>query len=192
MDLYRTFPNLPYLTVGRSSPWTPEMVTWTLITVSTDCWLVWGCKVGKLSVSMWFCHFAWSPGRAALSGGSGVCGKCNLFFFLKLKARVQLHCSQKLLQASAKQLPQDSSSVANPPQPSRVVFCSTSLMHEEKRASLQKAEKENETGLKNPSFKTMLKLLRGRRTVPCTLRIWGIGRLIFVLWDSLFCFGGFF
>lgn len=47
MDLYRTFPNLLYLTAGLSLPWTPETVTWTLITVSIDCWFVLGVQSWK-------------------------------------------------------------------------------------------------------------------------------------------------
>lgn len=54
MDLYRTFPNLLYLTAGRSLPWIPETVTWTLITVSIDHQFILGCKVGRLSNLMQF------------------------------------------------------------------------------------------------------------------------------------------
>lgn len=49
MDLYRTFPNLPYLTVGRSLPWTPGTATWTLTTVSTHCCFGWGCRGARLA-----------------------------------------------------------------------------------------------------------------------------------------------
>lgn len=64
------------------------------------------------------CCLALSPGRT-VSSGAGV--EVNTVFSMKLETRVQ-YCSLKLPQASAKQLPQDISSVANPPQPSRVAF----------------------------------------------------------------------
>lgn len=70
-----------------------------------------------------------SQGELLCLGEGGGWG--NTIFFLKLKTRGQLHCSSKLSQASAKQLPQDISSVANPPQPSRVA--PPPLIHEEKK-----------------------------------------------------------
>lgn len=120
MDLYRTFPNLLYLTAGRSLPWIPEMVTWTLITVSIDHQFILGCKVGRLSNLMQFYLPPCIVPRESCFVWAGV--EVIQSFFLKLKSKEQLQCSSKSSQASAKQLPQDISSVANPPQPSRVAF----------------------------------------------------------------------
>ena len=70
-----------------------------------------------------------------------------MWFFFSLKLKAGKHGNSKLAQASAKQLPQDISSVVNPPQSFSSAFAPPPS-YTKKKTSLKKAEEEIETGLK--------------------------------------------
>lgn len=163
MDLYRTFLNLLYLIVGHCLLWTPEMVTWILITVSICCRFVSGSKVGRmLRLSNWVSFYL---SHCIVPGASSfVCLRVEVnvfcFFFLsQVKSREQLHGSSKLAQATAKQLPQDISSVANPPQWSSAAFAPPPS-YTKKKKSLIKESREGKWNSPQSLFFFFLKILK--------------------------------